>query len=130
MTDLEALYQYRIKQAEETLEDAKNMYRNGQTAKSVVNRAYYAVFYSLLSLFIKTKMNVKTSKHIGVIAVFDKEFVRSKKIDKKYSEIVHKLFEMRQEGDYMEFAEITREDAKSSLSNSEDFLQAIKIFKV
>jgi uncharacterized protein (UPF0332 family) len=95
----------------------------------VVNLAYYAVFYSLLALFIKTRMNVKTSKHIGVIAVFDREFVRSKKIEKKYSEIAHELFEMRQEGDYMEFVEITREDAKSSLIKSEDFLQTVKIFR-
>ena len=36
--------------------------------RSVINRAYYAMFYSILSLFLKSETLVKTSKHTGVIS--------------------------------------------------------------
>ncbi len=69
------------------------MIQNNLSPRSIVNRAYYTVFYSLLALFLKADINVKTSKHTGVIAVFDKEFVHTGKIDQHYSKIVHKIFE-------------------------------------
>jgi hypothetical protein len=60
MTDKEALFTYRLKQAEETLNDAKKMLKGGFTSRSIVNRVYYSMFYSLLALFIKTDVNIKT----------------------------------------------------------------------
>ncbi len=84
MTDREILFTYRLPQAEETLSDARKMIQNNLSPRSIVNRAYYTLFYSLLALFLKTDINLKTSKHSGIIAIFDKEFVHTGKIDKHY----------------------------------------------
>ena len=70
MTDSEALVDYRLKQATETLKDAENMLKNGLTPRSVINRAYYSLFYSVLGLFIHDGVSVNTSKHSGVISLF------------------------------------------------------------
>jgi len=100
MTDKEALFTYRLKQAEETLLDAERMLQGSFSSRSITNRAYYSMFYAVLALFLKADMRIKTSKHIGVISIFDKEFILTEKIDKYYSEILHKMFNIRQKGDY------------------------------
>jgi uncharacterized protein (UPF0332 family) len=52
MTDMEALFAYRINEAEETLEDARKMPAGGGSARSVVNRAYYSMFYAAIALSV------------------------------------------------------------------------------
>ena len=126
MTDKETLFLYRFNQAEETLLEAKKMLEGKLSARSVINRAYYSLFYLLLALFIKRGINVKTSKHIGIISLFDKEFVKTGEVDKHYSEILHDLFDARQEGDYKEFVSLSAEDAAEFVKLAEDFFEGIK----
>ena len=126
MTDKQTLLAYRLKQSEETLSDAEKMMENRLSPRSIINRAYYAVFYSILALFLSKNINIKTSKHAGIISIFDKEFIHTNKIDKGYSKILHKLFEARQEGDYKELAEWSIEDAGELIGLSRDFLKEMK----
>lgn len=126
MTDRKTLFTYRLAQAEETLSDARKMIQNNLSPRSIVNRAYYTVFYSLLALFLKADINLKTSKHSGTIAIFDKEFIHTGKIDKHYSKILHKIFEARQVGDYRELSEFSAEDATEFVRLAEEFLTMIK----
>lgn len=98
MTDKETLFKYRIEQAEETLSDAEKMLKNHLSPSSILNRAYYSMFYALLALYIDQGIDLKTSKHSGVISIFDKEFVHSGKIDKDFSKILHRIFILRQVG--------------------------------
>ncbi len=128
MTDKKTLYQYRIKQAEETISDAEKMLKNHLSHRSTINRAYYSMFYAMLALYINEDLNLKTSKHSGVISIFDKEFVHTGKIDKKFSKILHRIFIMRQEGDYKELVEISRDDAARSVADAKEFLSSIKKF--
>lgn len=126
MTDIETLFVYRIKQAEETLLDAERMLQGNFSPRSITNRAYYSMFYAVFALFLKTGINIKTSKHIGIISLFDKEFIQAKKIDKSYSKNLHKIFNVRQEGDYKEFVEISVEDAREYVGLAKEFLDCIK----
>jgi len=128
MTDIETLFLYRLKQAEETRLDANKMIEAGLSPRSIVNRAYYAMFYAVLALFLKVGVNIKTSKHIGVISIFDREFIKTGKIDKRYSEILHELFDARLEGDYKEYVEVLADDAREHVKLAEEFLMAIKDF--
>ena len=128
MTDVETLFLYRLKQAEETLLDAKKMLESGLSPRSIINRAYYSMFYAILALFLKTGVDIKTSKHISVISIFDREFVKTGKVDKRYSKMLHDLFDVRLEGDYKEYVEITTDDAKEHVKLAEEFLKAIKDF--
>lgn len=130
MTDKEALYSYRLKQAEETLEEAKKMLEGNFSPRSVINRAYYMMFYALLALFIKSNIDVKTSKHIGVISLFDKEFIKTGIFDKLYSKILHNAFDARQEGDYKEFVDLSIEDATEYVKYADVFLKKIKEYLV
>jgi len=128
MTDKQALCAYRLAQAEETLLDARKMLQNNLSPRSIINRAYYAMFYAVLALFLKADINLKTSKHTGVISIFDKEFVHAGKIDKCYSKIFHKTFGARQVGDYKEFVTFSTENAVEFVKFAEEFLEGIKKF--
>jgi uncharacterized protein (UPF0332 family) len=128
MTDIETLSFYRLRQAEETLADAKGMLRKKLTARSITNRAYYSMFYAVLALFLKTGVNIKTSKHIGIISIFDKDFVHTGKIDKQYSRMLHKVFDARQEGDYKELAELSHGEAAEFVKLAEEFMDGVKSF--
>ncbi|MBW2204732.1 MAG: HEPN domain-containing protein, partial [Deltaproteobacteria bacterium] len=47
---------------------------------------------------------------------------------KHYSKILHQMFNMRQEGDYKELVEISRDDAVKSIEHAKTFLDAIEEF--
>lgn len=126
MTDKETLYEYRIEQAEETFAEANRMLKEDFSARSVINRAYYSMFYALLALLIKTISNVKTSKHSGIISIFDREFVKTERIDKKFSKMLHETFDARLEVDYKDFAEFSREDAAKFVDYAKEYISAIK----
>ena len=126
MIDKETLFLYRLKEAEETLQEAKKMFEEGFSPRATINRTYYAMFYLLLALFLKSDVNIKTSKHKGVLSLFDKEFVKTGKIDKQYSEVLHNIFNARQEGDYKEFVKLSSADASEYIKLAEDFFKEIK----
>lgn len=126
MTDRETLFRYRLQEAEDTLADAEQMLTGGVSSRSVVNRAYYAVFYFILALFQKDGINARTSKHSGVIGAFDKEYVLTGKVERKTGKIVHSLFDARQESDYKEMAEVTVADAQEAMSDAREFAETVK----
>ncbi|MEW6026168.1 MAG: HEPN domain-containing protein [Planctomycetota bacterium] len=129
MTDEQLLFNYRLMQAEETLSDAKKMLKHRLSPRSIINRSYYAMFYSVLALFLKTGTAIKTSKHSGVISIFDRQFIRTGKIDKAYSRMLHKLFDTRQEGDYKEYVRLSYRDASDAVKQASEFIQTIKKYR-
>ena len=126
MNDKEALLAYRITQAQETLVEARKMLQNNFSPRSIVNRTYYAMFYLLLALFLKTDINIKTSKHTAVISIFDRELVHKGIVGEEYSKSLHKIFEARLQSDYKEFVELTHADADNYIKLAEEFFEEIK----
>jgi len=127
MTDREVLFNYRLTQARETLDDAGKMLDGNFSTRSIINRAYYAMFYSLHALFLKSGINIGTSKHSGIIALFDKEFIHNGNLDKTFSKMLHTMFDIRQESDYKELTDISIEEASSCVKKAREFLEAIEI---
>ncbi len=126
MTDRETLFSYRLGQAEETLAETIRMNDEQFSPRSIVNRAYYAMFYATLALFIRFEIEHKTSKHSGVISIFDQQFILTGKLERRYSRILHRLFEARQKADYREFAELTPDEAKDAVAQAQEFVTAAR----
>jgi uncharacterized protein (UPF0332 family) len=126
MNDNEVLFLYRLEQASETLNDAERMLADSYSPRSIVNRAYYCVYYSLLALYIKNNVSIRTSKHAGIISIFDKEFVHKGIFNEEYSKILHNLFELRQEFDYKELSKVSIEDASDIVKKAKEFFAEIK----
>lgn len=102
------LINYRIEQAEQAIEDAVILINKSGSPRSVINRAYYGMFYAVLALLVKIEKG--TSKHSGAIGLFDAEFVRKRIFPKEMSQSLHKAFNLRQMSDYRELAEVSVEE--------------------
>jgi uncharacterized protein (UPF0332 family) len=46
------LARYRLKQAEESINDAICLFSGKGSPRSIINRAYYAMFYAVLALIV------------------------------------------------------------------------------
>ena len=68
--DKKALIQYRLERARESLNDARLMLAQNGSPASVINRAYYAMFYTTLALLIT--IDKGSSKHQGVLLFLTK----------------------------------------------------------
>lgn len=112
---------YRLSQARDTLREADVLLREGMSLRSVMNRLYYAMFYTVLALLQTRQLG--TSKHSGAIALFDREFVKPGVIPKELSKALHRAFELRQKGDYMEEAEISLSDIEEIRPLAEEFVR-------
>ena len=84
------------------------------------------MFYAVLALFIHSNTPHKTSKHSGVIGIFNKEFIHSGKLDARFAKMLYDLFDERMELDYRDFAEVSEEDARNAVLAAQEFISAIK----
>ena len=88
-----------------------------------VNRLYYACFYVVLALL--EKHGHATSKHSGVRALFNQHFVKTKKVSIENGKLYNKLFDARQEGDYIDFVYFKSETVDPWLPKVKDFIENI-----
>lgn len=122
--DKQQLITYRMERARETLKDAHVLNIQEGSPESIINRAYYAMFYAALALL--TTQGKGSSKHSGVIALFDQLFVKSGELPKSMSKALHKAFDLRQIGDYRELIELDPNQAKEILGSAGEFVQAVQ----
>lgn len=84
--DTIALINHNLGKADDALIQADALFSIDQYF-GAVNRAYYAVFYSSLAVLLTKALG--SSKHSGALALFDREFVKQREVDKKWSKIYH-----------------------------------------
>ncbi len=71
------------------------------------SRAYYAAFYAMQAILLTKDLSF--SKHSGVIAAFNRQFIKTGVFPKEFSKLISRLFRERQTGDY-EFDLITENE--------------------
>jgi len=115
---------YRVQQAEESLDEAKYLFDGYKSPRSVINRAYYAMFYSVLALLIFEPYS--SSKHSGVLSYFNRRFIKGGLFSKDLGRAVNKAFDTRQRGDYREQVALTREQVAPFLDWARKFIDSVK----
>ena len=121
---LRLLVSYRLNEARETLREAEILLAQSAFRGSV-NRSYYAMFYAVLGLLATRGLG--TSKHSGVIGLFDREFVKLGVLPKELSRSLHRAFDERQANDYGEMLEPDEELAAGLLNQAQVFVNAIEV---
>ena len=106
------LSKYRFQRAEEMLRDAALLFKEG-SYKSSINRSYYAIFHALRS--ITALDNFDSSKHSGIIAYINRNYVKKGIFDKKLSKILDSAFRLREKADYDDFVIVSRDKAEEQL---------------
>lgn len=66
------------------------------------------------------------SKHAGVIAYFQKEYIKTGKFDRKFSKYISQAFQIRNNTDYADFFLVSSKDAIEQYQRAEEFLQVVE----
>lgn len=123
-SEKKALIKYRMVRARLTLKDAQLLYKQGGGPASIVNRAYYAMFYAALALLVT--IGQESSKHRSVLALFDQYFIKPKVLPKEMGKFLHHAFDSRQLADYEDEVELTKEQALEILESATQFINSIE----
>jgi uncharacterized protein (UPF0332 family) len=121
-----ALARYRLQQAQESLEEANYLFSGGKSLRSVVNRLYYGMFYAVLALLIFEPY--ASSKHTGVLAYFNRRFVKAGLFPESLGRSLNKAFELRQRGDYREYFELTRDQVEPLLAEAAQLVNSVRTY--
>lgn len=112
------LSKYRFQCSLEALEDAKIMY-DADRYKNALNRAYYSVFYGIRA--VNALDGFDSSKHSGVIAHFNQNYVKKGVFPKEASKVIKLASEKREKADYLDFFVASREEADEQIKRAEVF---------
>ncbi len=123
MDRISDLAKYRLQKAKEDLQAAKLLFEQDHFAQSI-NRSYYAIFHSVRALLAFDKFDSR--KHSGIISFFDKEYIKSEKLHKQLSKILHSAEEIRINSDYDDFFITTKEDSEKQINNAIIFINEIE----
>ena len=88
-----------------------------------VNRLYYSCFYSVTALLLQDDKQFK--RHSAIKAEFNRLYIKSGKINVKWGKFYQKLFDSRQEGDYLPTATFDISEVSEYLAQAKEFLQVI-----
>ena len=80
--------------------------------------------YAVLALIVFESFS--SSKHSGVIAYFNKRFIKEKIFPKELGRSINQAFDLRQEGDYREYLELTFEQVEPFIEKAKTFVQKVK----
>ena len=116
------LIEYWLKRAEETLDEAKVMQESNHL-HGCVNRLYYSCFYAVTALLLAE--NLSSSKHSGVIALFNKNFVKPGVISIEMGKFYSRLFENRIESDYGDWIEVENKINIDDIKLAQQFIKKV-----
>ena len=121
---LKELAGYRMDRAKEMLVAARENLEIGQY-KTSLNRSYYAIFHEMREMNILKGFD--SSKHSGVIAFFNKEYLKENILDRNLSIVIKNSAFLREKSDYDDFYIASKQEAEKQLEEAERFLDAVEI---
>ena len=122
-SSLKELTGYRMERAKEMLSAAEDNLKIGQY-KTSLNRSYYAIFHAMRAMNILKGFD--SSKHSGVIAYFNKEYIKEGIMDKELSVIIKSSSFLREKSDYDDFFIVGRKETENQLASAKVFLEAVE----
>ena len=120
---MDNLMKYRLDNAKEKLESAKLLLDAGKYRDSI-GRSYYAIFTAVRAVLANDKVDF--SKHSGVIAYFQKEYIKTGIFDVKYSKYLQNAFQIRNSCDYDDFFIASKQDAVEQYNRAAEFYEGIQ----
>lgn len=119
------LAKYRFECCQEALEDARIMYEAGRY-KNALNRAYYSIFHGMRA--VNALDGYDSSKHSGVIAHFNQNYVKEGIFSKEASKLIKIAAEKRENADYLDFFVASKEEAEAQIKRAETFGEWIEFY--
>ncbi len=118
-----ALSAHRFNQAVTALQSAEYLIER-KDYDGAANRIYYAVFHALRSILALDQIDFK--KHSAVIAYFRKAYIKTNVFPLQISKTIGKAFDLRAEGDYDDYYEVSEEEVVSLAKETQFLLNQIQ----
>ena len=116
---------YRFEKAEKTLEMAKRLFEEKEYGFSS-NRAYYSAFYAMRA--VNALDGFDSSKHSGVIAHFNRNYVKTERFDASVSRLIGDAAQLREKSDYEDYYVPPYNEVKTVIITVEQFLGDVRTF--
>ena len=118
---------YRLEKAKTDLNDAKKTLEL-EMFDTAANRSYYAIFHSARAILALDGQDYK--KHSGVISNFQKNYIKTGKLNKEMSNIIKSAFDMRIDSDYEDFYVVPKEDVIRQVEEADYFVCKIEEYLI
>lgn len=122
-SSIKDLSEYRFSTSLDDLETAEILLEKGKY-KSSVNRSYYSIFHALRAVTALSRFD--SSKHSGIIAFFNKNYVKEGVFDKEISRIIDTAYRLREKADYKDFYAVSKEQAEEQLKKAKRVIEIVK----
>ncbi len=124
---IKELSEYRLTTAKSDLNVARLLYDNKEYRTSV-NRSYYAIFHALRAVLALDGFD--SSKHSGIIAYFNANYVKPGVFDKEISKAISTAYRLREKSDYQDFYIVSREEAEGQIKKAEQIVSAVELYLI
>lgn len=114
---------YRIERANDAIEEVKALV-NVKKYSAAISRIYYGMFYIASALCLCDGFS--TSKHGKLIGYFNKNYVKTRIIDRDLGRVFTKAFNLRIDGDYKDFVTFTREQVDDYYDKMKEFINEVE----
>ena len=114
-----------IEKAADALSDAEFNLKY-ERYEAAINRAYYAIFYSISALLEAKQVATKT--HQGAHSKFNEFYLKTGLLPLELNACLDVVFSLRQSGDYDLQFEPTQLEADSAIENARTFLIATQAY--
>jgi uncharacterized protein (UPF0332 family) len=118
-----AIVEYRLGNAHKTISEIPILIQH-ELWNTAVNRLYYACYYAVTALLIKS--GIETHTHSGVRTMLSLYFTKTNKLQIKYNKFYTDLYENRQTSDYADFIYFDRETVEELYTQSVEFINIIE----
>jgi len=112
-----------VEKSKEKLNAAKALLKDG-FIDDAISRAYYSMFHAASAVLLSDGISVES--HGALKNMFGLHFVKTGKIDKKFSRWLNKLKDERENGDYDIFTSFDTDDARIDIQEAEEFLEEMQ----
>jgi uncharacterized protein (UPF0332 family) len=120
---IEEYVKYRLKRANESLEEAQMM-ATTKRWNTCVNRLYYACYYCTSALLLTQGIDSKT--HNGVHSQFNLHFIKTAMVAKEHGNLFTDLMNMRAKGDYGDMFDYDEKKVKPLIPKVKKFIHDIE----
>lgn len=121
--NVKELSKFRFQKALIDIESTKNLFKLNDYG-TAQNRTYYSLFDAIRA--VNALDGFDSSKHSGVIAHFNQEYVKTKIFPPETSIIIKKISTLREKSDYEDFYKPNRKDTSEGINNVEIFLKNVE----
>jgi uncharacterized protein (UPF0332 family) len=97
---------------------------NAGHANFAMNRLYYACFYVVTAILLQD--GKQFARHSTVKSEFVRNYIKAGMVDAKWNKFYQKLFDDRQEGDYIPTATFEMSDVSMRLQQAREFIALIR----